>query len=80
MATFLRDRKVLAADIVAVQEPWRNEQQHTAHQPTIATFQLLYPAKETPTDLNQAWDQDQDPDRHQPGVCLFVSKKIDRST
>ena len=80
MATFLRDRKVLVADIVAVQEPWRNEQQHTTHQPATATFQLLYPAKEIPTDLSQNWDQDQNPDRHPPGVCLFVSRKIDPST
>ncbi|KAJ5313174.1 uncharacterized protein N7443_000058 [Penicillium atrosanguineum] len=68
MATFLRDRKVLAADIVIVQEPWRNEQQHTTHQPATAAFQLVYPAKETPREMDQNGDQEQDPDRHQPGL------------
>ena len=38
MATFLRDRKVLAVDLIAVQEPWKNELQHTTHQPATATF------------------------------------------
>ncbi|KAJ5144459.1 hypothetical protein N7526_001967 [Penicillium atrosanguineum] len=80
MATFLRDSNVLAADIVAVQEPWRNEQQHTTHQPATATFQLVYPAKETSREMDQSGDQDQGPDRHQPGVCFFVSRKIDSST
>ncbi|KAJ5117510.1 zinc knuckle domain protein [Penicillium atrosanguineum] len=77
MATFLRDRKVLAAGIVMVQEPWRNEQQHTTHQLATAAFQLVYPAKETPREMDQNEDQEQDPDRHQPGVCLFVSRKVD---
>ena len=80
MATFLRDRNVLAADIVAVQEPWRNERQHTTHQPATATFQLVYPAKETSRETDQSGDQEQGPDRHQPGVCFFVSRKVDPST
>ncbi|OQD65578.1 hypothetical protein PENANT_c388G10671, partial [Penicillium antarcticum] len=40
MATFLRDKRVLAADIIAVQEPWTNELQHTTHEPATASFQL----------------------------------------
>ncbi|KAJ5330279.1 zinc knuckle domain protein [Penicillium atrosanguineum] len=53
------------------------QQQHTTHQPATAAFQLVYPAKETPREMDQNGDQEQDPDRHQPGVCLFVSRKID---
>ena len=74
MATFLRDEKVLAADIIAVQEPWRNELQHTSHQPATASFQWLYPTK----DATQEENQESDPPP--PGVCLFVSKKLDPST
>ncbi|KAH8696364.1 hypothetical protein BGW36DRAFT_428380 [Talaromyces proteolyticus] len=43
MATFLRDKKVLEADVIAVQEPWRNEFNATTHQPASRTHQLLYP-------------------------------------
>ncbi|KAJ5121346.1 uncharacterized protein N7515_009307 [Penicillium bovifimosum] len=75
MASFLRDGSVLTADVVAVQEPWRNELQHTTHQPATAAFQLMYPPKaaEEPT-RNQASNLSQ------PGVCLFVSKRLDPST
>lgn len=73
MATFLRDDAVLEADIIAVQEPWRNEQQHTTHQPATAKFQLLYPAK-------QDHLHDSDTNFAQPGVCLFVSKNVDPGT
>jgi hypothetical protein len=72
MATFLRDKTVLAADIIGVREPWKNENQHTTHQPATATFPLLYPAKPASTE-----EQTHPP---QPGVCLFVSKKIDPAT
>lgn len=44
MATFLRDRKVFTADVIAVQEPWKNELQQTTHQLATGTFQLIYPA------------------------------------
>ena len=54
MATFLRDKAVLEADVIAVQEPWRNDQQHTTHQPATAKFQLLYP-------VMQDYIQDCDP-------------------
>lgn len=80
MATFLRDERVLATDVIAVQEPWKNENQHTTHQPATATFQLLYPAKCTPRGQRQCQDQERDTDSPQPGVCLFVSKKIDPAT
>lgn len=80
MATFLRDKKVLAADVIAVQEPWKNENQHTTHQPATATFQLLYPANSTPRGRRQGQDQERDTDLPPPGVCLFVSKKIDPAT
>ena len=80
MATFLRDKKVLETDVIAVQEPWKNEEQHTTHQPAAVTFQLLYPAKQTLRGRNQGQGQGPDPDPPQPGVCLFVSKKIDPAT
>jgi hypothetical protein len=38
MATFLRDKKVLAANVIAVQEPWKNELQHTTHEPATASW------------------------------------------
>src|SRR5881227_2412231 len=82
MATFLRDRNVLAADVVAVQEPWKNELQHTTHQPATATFQLIYPPKAA-ADGPHTHGQDnqvQASDLSQPGVCLFVSKRLDPST
>ena len=82
MATFLRDRKVLAVDVIAVQELWKNELQHTTHQPATATFQLIYLTKEAVGKANQGQDggQNQSPGPPQPGVCLFVSKKLDLST
>jgi ribonuclease HI len=82
MATFLRDRNVLTADVIAVQEPWKNQLQQTTHQPATGTFQLLYP---TVKDNSEGSDGRQD-DLHQassgsqPGVCLFVSKTLDPST
>ncbi|OQD67255.1 hypothetical protein PENANT_c176G09235, partial [Penicillium antarcticum] len=56
MATFLRDEKVLAADVIAVQEPWKNQLQHTSHQPATASFQLLYPTKGVRQEQNQESD------------------------
>lgn len=81
MASFLRDEKVLEANVVAVQESWKNELQHTTHQPATATFQLLYPSKEPIGEYDSSRrDQDNDAGPRQPGVCLFVSKKLDPST
>lgn len=65
MASFLREERVRGADVVTIQEPWRNRGQDTTHQPATAAFQLLYPG-------GIANGEDE-----QPGVCLFVSKKID---
>lgn len=81
MATFLRDKTVLGADIIVVQEPWKNELQHTTHQPATATFQLIYPSKE-PVDGENAGHNGQNnvSSPRQPGVCLFVSKQLDPST
>ena len=80
MATFLRDKKVLATDVIAVQEPWKNENQHTTHQPATAAFQLLYPAKQIPRGRCQGQGQEQDTGPPQAGVYLFVSKTIDPAT
>lgn len=65
MAPFLRDPRVLTADVIAIQEPWRNEFTDTTHQPAKATHQLLYPKKTE--------HRDERPAR----VCIFISKKID---
>lgn len=43
MATFLRGKNILATDVAPMQKSWKNEEQHTTHQPGTATFQLLYP-------------------------------------
>lgn len=65
MATFLRDNKVLGADVIAVQEPWRNEISDTTHQPAKATHQLLYPGKN---------------EQGTARVCMFISKRIDTAS
>ena len=82
MATFLRDKRVLGADIIAVQEPWKNELQHTTHQPATVSFQLVYPTKGAVREQNQdqTEGQDQASDYPPPGVCLFISKKLDPGT
>jgi Endonuclease-reverse transcriptase len=67
MATFLRDKKVLEAAVIAVQEPWNNSLNETTHQPAKTTHQLLYP-KTTGSD---------NPER--PRVALYVAKSIDPS-
>lgn len=65
MAPFLRDPTVLMADVIAIQEPGRNEFTDTTHQPAKATHQLLYPKKTEHGDERPA------------RVCIFISKKID---
>jgi hypothetical protein len=81
-ATFLRDKIVLTADVIAVQEPWKNELQHTSHQPATASFQLIYPAKGAVRvhDQDQHENQNQTSAPSQLGVCQFVSKRLDPST
>jgi hypothetical protein len=64
MATFLRDRKVLEADVIAIQEPWANGKTETTHQPASHTHQLLYPKQ---TDFGE----------ERVGVCLLISKDLD---
>ena len=63
MALFLRDQRVLQADVIAVQEPWKNQSNDTTHQLATASLQLVYPKF-----------------KDKPGVCMFISKKIDPGT
>ncbi|KAG0158576.1 hypothetical protein PDIDSM_6091 [Penicillium digitatum] len=62
MASFLSDKAVQKADVIAVQEPWINSQSTTTHYPNKATHQLVFP-KEL--------------EGERARVCLFVSKRID---
>ncbi|KAJ5710399.1 hypothetical protein N7488_004555 [Penicillium malachiteum] len=43
MAQFLRDPDVLRADVIAIQEPWKNPYQNTTHHPAKDTHELLWP-------------------------------------
>lgn len=43
MAQFMRDPEVLRADIIAIQEPWKNPFINTTHHPAKDTHELLYP-------------------------------------
>ena len=62
MAQFLRDPAVLAADIIAIQEPWINPYKDNTHHPAKQTHELLWPSEgETGARAR---------------VCMFVSKKI----
>ncbi|KAJ6032769.1 hypothetical protein N7540_003501 [Penicillium herquei] len=60
MAQFLRDPDVLQADVIAIQEPWKNPYQNTTHHPAKDTHELLWP----------------DDGEERPRVCMFVSKKL----
>jgi hypothetical protein len=62
MATFLRDPKVLDANIIAAQEPWDNPFQDTIHYPAKQSHQLLYPHK-ADTGIRAQ-------------VCCFIHKRI----
>lgn len=62
MAQFLRDPKVLAADIIAIQEPWKNPFQDSTHHPAKGTHELLWPAE---TETGQ-----------RARVCIYISKKL----
>ncbi|KAJ5809036.1 reverse transcriptase [Penicillium pulvis] len=61
MASFLRDRRVQEASVIAVQEPWKNTLSNTTHQPISSLFQLVYPS----TSLDEP-----------PGVCFYISKNL----
>jgi hypothetical protein len=63
MADFLRDPRVLEADIIAIQEPWENPYTDTTHYLAKATHELVYPtANETGGERTR--------------VCMLVSKRI----
>ena len=66
MAQFLRDKGVVNADIIAIQEPWENPFQDNTHHPLKQTHELLYQAAcET---------------GGRARVCMFVSKKLGEYT
>ncbi|KAJ5151525.1 uncharacterized protein N7482_010777 [Penicillium canariense] len=69
MATLLRERGVRDAGVVAIQEPWENNQLDTTHHPATASHQLLYPV------VKDARSGEAERTR----VCMFVSKRIDPS-
>jgi len=64
MATFLRDPRVLDADVIVAQEPWKNPFQDTTHHPAKRTHHLIYPPSEEGAPTK---------------VCLFIHKDIDQS-
>ncbi|OOQ86154.1 putative reverse transcriptase [Penicillium brasilianum] len=66
MAQFLREREVVSADIIAIQEPWENPFQDITHHPLKQTHELLYPAASETGGRAR--------------VCTFVSKKIGEHT
>jgi hypothetical protein len=65
MADFLRRKEVLEADIIALQEPWRNPFKDDTHHPAKATHYMLYPPPER---------NNMEEDRAR--VCLFVKKAL----
>ncbi|KNG79995.1 putative reverse transcriptase [Aspergillus nomiae NRRL 13137] len=67
MAQFLRDPAVLQADIIAVQEPWKNPYSDTTHHPAHGSHQLLYPS------ASDVGDQ-------RARVALYISRKINPRT
>lgn len=64
MAQFMRDPTVTAADIIAIQEPWKNPFSNTTHHPAKDTHELLYPEIGTGEKEERT------------RVCMFVSKKL----
>jgi hypothetical protein len=42
MASMLRDERILDFDIIAIQEPWRNEHINIMHHPCSQHLDLLY--------------------------------------
>lgn len=67
MAQFLRDPAVLQADIIAVQEPWKNPYSDTTHHPAFGSHQILYPS------ASDIGDQ-------RARVAFYVSRKINPRT
>ncbi|KAJ5987694.1 hypothetical protein N7481_002904 [Penicillium waksmanii] len=62
MAQFMRDPAVIDADIIAIQEPWKNPFSNTTHHPAKDTHELLYP------DIGDGEERTM--------FCMFVSKKL----
>ncbi|THC87470.1 hypothetical protein EYZ11_013084 [Aspergillus tanneri] len=65
MAPFLRDPEVLKADLICIQEPWRNPYQDTTHHPANRTHQLLYPVEFG---------------EQRTRVCMYISRSINPNT
>ena len=72
--------KTTSALSTTLSTPAANSKQHTTHQPATASFQLIYPTKEAVREPDQDQHESQNQALAQPGVCLFVSKKLDPST
>ena len=64
MAQFMRDPLVLEADVIAIQEPWKNPFQDTIYYPANQIYQLPY---STASDIGAT----------RARVCLYISRKID---
>jgi hypothetical protein len=67
MADFLRNPRVLEADIIAIQEPWENPYTETTHHPAKQTHELVYP------NTNET-------DGERTRVCMLISKRIGQWT
>jgi hypothetical protein len=67
MADFLQRKEALVADIIALQEPWRNPFKDDTHYPAKATHHMLYPLPETTgTTMEDDWAR----------VYLFIKKVL----
>lgn len=67
MAQFLRDPEVLRADIIAIQEPWRNPYSDTTHHPAFGSHRQLHPTAH-------------DADGQRAHMALYTSRKINPRT
>ncbi|OGE48027.1 hypothetical protein PENARI_c033G04144 [Penicillium arizonense] len=67
MADFLRNPRVLEADIIAIQEPWENPYTETTHQPAKQTHELVYPKS------NECQGE-------RTRVCMLISKRMGQWT
>jgi endonuclease/exonuclease/phosphatase family metal-dependent hydrolase len=62
MAQFLRDPVVLQAEVIAIQEPWRNLFKDDTHHPEKQTHELVWPQESETGERAR--------------VCMYVSKKL----
>jgi ribonuclease HI len=67
IADFLRNPRVLEADVIAIQEPWENPYTETTHHPAKATHELVYPTS------NECQGE-------RTRVCMLISKQIGQWT